>query len=148
MHVPKAIPLTAGHANGISKLHIGFTLLHLVELKSANCMQALDCTHPVVCLFGNNDELDAILVKEPQILLTHVGSRGISSKFARRSKRMDPLFLKHFQLTFFSLSLHHCIDLILGEGVEDGQDLFLLIVPFDMEDISFKHLIEVRRLGQ
>ena len=61
---------------------------------------------------------------------------------------MDPLLLKHLQLTFFSFSLHRGIDLILGEGIEDGQDLLLLVVPFDMENISFKQFVEVRRLRQ
>lgn len=80
-------------------------------------MQTLNCAHPVGGLLGDDDELDAILVEEAQVLLIHVSPRGISSELGRRTKCMDPLLLKDFQFTFFGLTIDRGIDFTDEEKV-------------------------------
>ena len=73
------------------KLESGISFWYFKSWKSSRCMKA----HSMMCIFGNQDQLDVALVKEVQVFLGHVGARGVSAEAFWSTKSLDPLFFKN-----------------------------------------------------
>ena len=101
----------------------------------------------MVSFFWHELQLDVAIIHVGLIGLTHVGSSSISPQSFWWAEDIDPS-LQDLKFCLLRFTLHQRIHLILGEDVNDSQDLLLLIIPLDVEYILLQDLIEVTCLRE
>ena len=87
-------------------------------------------------------QLDALVVAPGLKIFRHLSSRRVSLDDLRETSPRDPLVLHYVQLLLDGLALNDGIRFKAGVDVDDGQDLALDIVPFQMQGVHLDHLVE------
>lgn len=93
-------------------------------------------------------QLDALVVAPGLKIFRHLSSRRVSLDDLRETSPRDPLLLHYVQFLLDGLALNDGIRFKAGVDVDDGQDLALDIVPFQMQGVHLDHLVEKKFLGQ